>query len=479
MTAPIWRGTADAPPAAAVDLPGVAAVPDDRPPEVVAAPLVRRRRRLLAVVAGAVLLAVAGAVSPLLIKSPQQVAAEAQPPPRTVLTAAVEQRVLRDTVVLRGEVGPLQSFSVTPGTRGDGKAVVTAVKARQGDRISAGTVVLEVGARPLIVLPGTTPAYRDLKPGANGKDVAQLQAALKRLGFRSGDRAGYFGEGTKRALSRFYDSKGYAPLPVSDTDQKQVDDARRQVVAGERAVADARDAVAALAQDAHATAQQKSEAAKALTRAREDLTAAQRQRDEITRITGPMLPQGEYVFLPSFPARIDALKAVVGAEVTTPLVTFSAGSLVVKATLTEAQRVSCKPGQKVEIAGDGDLTAKGAVTSIGEQAVPPPTEGQGAAPQPSGVPVVITPSAPLDARVSGQNVRLTIETASSGGSELVVPVSAIYAGADGATYVTRRSGDGEEVQIRVEPGMSAQGFVAITVQSGRLRPGDLVTVGSA
>ncbi|MFC4109637.1 hypothetical protein ACFOX0_27355 [Micromonospora zhanjiangensis] len=429
-------------------------------------------------VAGAVLLAVAGAVSPMLIKSPQQVAAEAQPPPRSILTAPVEQRVLRDTVILRGEVGPLQSFSVTPGVRGDGKAVVTAVKARQGDRISAGTVVLEVGARPLIVLPGSTPAFRDLKPGADGKDVAQLQSALDRMGFRTGDRAGFFGAGTKRALTRFYDSKGYRPLPVSDNDQKQVDDARRQVVAGERAVTDARDAQTALARDANASGQQKREAAKALSRAREDLVAARQQLDEITQVTGPMLPQGEYAFLPSFPARIDALKAVVGAEVATPLVTFSAGPLVVKGVLTEAQRVSCKPGQKVEIAGDGDLAAKGEVTSIGGQAVQPSADDKGAAPQPSGVPVVVTPVAPLETRASGQNVRLTIETASSGGSELVVPVSAIYAGADGATYVTRRSGDGEESQVSVEPGMSAQGLVAITVRSGSLQAGDLVTVGS-
>ena len=109
------------------------------------APLDRSRRRLLVVVAVALVVALLGVLSPLWIRSPQQLAAEAAPPPPTVLTAPVEQRVLRDTVVVRGEVRPMQSVEVTPGVRGEGAAIVTAVKVRPGDRIKAGAVALEAG----------------------------------------------------------------------------------------------------------------------------------------------------------------------------------------------------------------------------------------------------------------------------------------------------------------------------------------------
>ncbi|MGA3526667.1 peptidoglycan-binding protein [Melissospora conviva] len=441
------------------------------------APLDRSRRRLLVVVAVALVVALLGVLSPLWIRSPQQLAAEAAPPPPTVLTAPVEQRVLRDTVVVRGEVRPMQSVEVTPGVRGEGAAIVTAVKVRPGDRIKAGAVALEVAARPLIVLPGRTPAYRDLKPGAQGKDVAQLQVALRKLGYPTADPAGWFGAGTKDALTRFYADRGYEPLPTTENDQQQVDEAEQQVVAAERAVVDAQDEARELARTPGTTRQQRSAAAKNVTRAQEDLTRARQRLAEVRENTGPMLPQSEYTFLPSFPARVDAMTAAVGSEVVAPLITFAASELVVRATLTEAQRAVCEPGQTVEIAGDEGLSADGEITSIGHEEPADPAGGNGA--PPSGVSLLVTPASRLDAKASGQNVRLTIETASSGGAELVVPVTALYAAADGATYVTKRDAEGREQQVVVVPRLSAQGHVAVTVPDGRLQSGDLVTIGLA
>jgi peptidoglycan hydrolase-like protein with peptidoglycan-binding domain len=473
--------------------------PDERPdllPALVAdpssgaaVPLVRRRRTLLAVLGVAVLVAAAGVTSPLWIKSPQQLAADAKPPAPTVLTAPVERKTLRDVVVLRGELKPSQAFEVTPASRTGSKAVVTAVKVKQGDLVDAGTVALEASGRPFIVLPGATPAFRDLKPGATGRDVTQLQAALASLGQDPREHDGTFGPGTKRALTSFYSSRGYTPVPVSEDDQKQVDALRKQVTAAERQVSDAREAAAALRGDANATPQQKAQADKAVTRATEDLTTARRDLTDVERTTGAMLPQSEYTFLPSFPARVDALKAVVGAEVATPLVTFSTGDLVVRASLTAAQHDLCKPGATVEIVGDDGLTAKGTVTTIGPletgdhgddggSAGADKSGGGGAATGPPGYPVTVTPAARIDPRYSGQNVRVSIEAAASTGDELVVPVSAIYGAADGQVYVTRRSRDGHEQRIVVEPVLGAQGYVVVKVKDGQLSPGDLVTVGT-
>ncbi|MGY0234817.1 peptidoglycan-binding protein [Longispora urticae] len=443
-----------------------------------AVPLVRRRRALLIVLAVAVVAAGVGGSSPLWIKSPQQVAADARPPALTVLTAPVERKILRDTVILRGDVRPSLSVEVTPSSRVGGTAIVTAVKVKAGETVSAGMTVLEVAGRPLFALPGAVPAYRDLKPGADGKDIAQLQAALAGLGFDPGERNGLFGAGTKRALTAFYKARGYAPLPVSDSDARQVADATKQVNAAVRQVADAREASEALAKDPSATAAQRSAATKALARSQQDLAEARKALTDLEAVTGPMLPQGEYTFLPAFPARVDALKATVGQPVASPAVTFSAGVLVVTAKLTAAQQGLCKPGAAVEITGDNNVTVKGVITSIGELEVAGPSDKAPAGtPSTSGYPAVITPTIPLDPRLSGQNVRLTVESASSGTEQLVVPVSALYASADGRTYVTRRGKDGAESAVPVEAGMSAQGYVAVRTAPGALEVGDLVTVG--
>jgi HlyD family secretion protein len=433
---------------------------------------------LLVVLLAAAAVAVGGVTSPLWIKSPQQVAADARPPSPGVLTAPVERRVIRDVVVLRGDVRPGRAVDVTPASRTGGPGIVTAVKVNRGDQVKSGTVVLEVNGRPLIALPGDTPAFRDLKPGASGKDVTQLQAALAQLGHDPHEHDGVFGPATKQALSVFYRSLGYDPMPVSEGDDKQLAELRRQVTAAERQVADAQDAVSAAKADGTATPERKAAAAKALTRAREDLATIRNDLAETVRVTGAMLPQGEYTFLPRFPATVDALKASLGSAVVAPLVTFSTGDPVVRATLTTAQRALCKPGASVGITGDGALSAKGTVATIGELAEPS-ADGAATGTATSGYPMVITPVPALDSRYAGQNVRLSIEVAVSGGEELVVPISAIYGAANGLVYVTKRTSDGREQRVEVEPGLSAQGFVAVTVKVGQLEPGDVVTVGDA
>ena len=59
---------------------------------------------------------------------------------------------------------------------------------------------------------------------------------------------------------------------------------------------------------------------------------------------------------------------------------------------------------------------------------------------------------------------------------LVVPVSALTLAADGSSRV-QRSVDGQLEQVTVEPGLSAQGLVAVDVVDGELNPGDLVVIG--
>lgn len=88
------------------------------------------------------------------------------------------------------------------------------------------------------------------------------------------------------------------------------------------------------------------------------------------------------------------------------------------------------------------------------------------------------PDRALPGRLAGQDVRLTVEAGSSGGKVLVVPVSALSAGADSRTRVTvlERSGDRRRVEVR--PGTSGDGYTEVTPVGGApLAEGDKVVVG--
>ncbi|HCT75449.1 MAG TPA: peptidoglycan-binding protein [Micromonosporaceae bacterium] len=418
---------------------------------------------LLAVVLGSGLLAVSGLSASIWVKSPQEKAAEAAPPTASVLTAPVEKRVLKQSVVLRGDVAAAQSFEVTPTARGAGKSVVTAVKAKAGGVVDAGMVVLEVAGRPLVVLPGVKPAFRDLRPGYSGEDIRQLQAALTSLGYQPDETNGTFGPGTKSALAKYFAKIGYPPQPTSDADDALLASAAKQVKQSERALADAQETLGA------APPEQRNAAQKSVDRAVDDLAEARKALAELVSKTGPTLPLSEYVFLPSFPARVDALKAEVGGEVTAPAITLSSGALKVRALLNPGQRDSVKPGMATEIVSEAlGGTAEGAVEWIGDLTTDKSN------PAGSGYPMIVTPTRPLEQRLAGQNVRLTIAAASSDGEVLVIPLAALFSGADGRVSVIRQSADGREERVPVVPGLHGDGSVAVT---GALAPGDRVVVG--
>jgi HlyD family secretion protein len=432
--------------------------------------MARRQRWLLGTACVSALLSTAGLGASLFIKSPQQVAAEAAGPPASVLTAAAERRVLRQTVVLRGQVAGAYTVEVTPTPRDGAKAIVTAVRTKAGSPVTAGSVIVEVSGRPLVALPGSVPAYRDLRPGSRGNDVAQLQRALKSLGHNPGETGGFFGAGTKRALSSFYEKIGFPVTNTGETDQQAVEAARRQVVQAERALADARAQLTRVRQNG-GSQQELATASTTVQRATKDLNDARQALASLNERTGPMLPLAEVVFLPTFPARVEKTTAQVGAAVKEPLMTLSSGALVVNAYLNPAQHALVKPGMKVEIVSEMmGITAAGRVSKIGEL-----TQDQQRGSY--GYPVTVGAATALDAKLAGQDVRLTVEAASTNGEVLAVPLSAISVGADGRTVVLRRLSDGREERVEVKAGTTGDGYVAVTPVSGDLQPGDRVVIG--
>jgi HlyD family secretion protein len=140
----------------------------------------RRRRVALTIAAGAATISMTGLAASPFIKSPQQLAADTAPPQASVITAAVDQRVLNNTVVTRGRIEADARIEVTPTSiQGASVQVVTAVLVQVGQEVGAGTVLAAVSGRPLFTLPGSLPAYRDLKPGESGADIEQLQIAAE------------------------------------------------------------------------------------------------------------------------------------------------------------------------------------------------------------------------------------------------------------------------------------------------------------
>lgn len=200
----------------------------------------RRRSRRLAVVMALVVAAAGGGwVVGSRVRSPAAAAAERKPPVPSPITVPVEKRALSNDLTRRGsvrfdQVTPLTLAGAVGGESG-GAQVVTRVPGL-GDELTEGGTVLEVNGRPVFVLQGAQPTYRTLTPGAKGKDVEQLEAALARLGFDPGAQDGVYDAATQAAVQQLYESKGYTAQGPSSQEQTALREARK-------AAADAADRV--------------------------------------------------------------------------------------------------------------------------------------------------------------------------------------------------------------------------------------------
>ena len=545
------------------------------------APRGRRRFWLVAICGLAVVSALSWWVGSR-AQSPSQAAARAAEPSASWVTARVERRVLASTVVLRGDVRPEVSLAVGVPSSVEGAGVVTRVPPVVGSEVAEGSLVLGVSGRPVFVLRGDVPVYRSLKPGMSGADVAQLQAALVRLGFAP-ETSGVFGEATKVAVAEFYAAAGFEPIPSATTaaDVSAAEQAVRQADTGltaaedglvkakaggtgsvvaaaqaglnqaNRALVDAeasRDEAVKNAQVALTNAQHAYDAAVAnpgssqadrdaalaglvqaqtglaaatrhgddtvaaaadqvrvatlqLSEARNanDVQAAQAARDNalasrdaaaaalaaVVASTGPTVAQGEMVFIPTAPARVQSAVTSLGpigapaAAGSAPgvdassLGTLAAGDLVVSTAVRAGDEGLVRVGMPVELLDETTNTKyPGKLSTIADT---PTTDASGTLSRAA----TVVPDTPLPASLAGTNLRVTITAAASDGEVLVVPLSAVSSTAAGATRVSvLEPGTANPVDVPVTAGISADGFVAITpTDPAGLKAGDLVVVG--
>src|SRR5258708_37479479 len=182
-------------------------------------PLRPRRLFFGGLAIGVVAMSVVGLATARFIESPHDVAAQSAAPPATVMTVVARWQVLRQAITVQGTVRSARRITVTA-MAPYATVTITRMPVKAGDRVRPGHVIAEVDGRPVVLLRGRLPAYRDLHEGDHGPDVAQLQRALESLGYADFDPAGFFSESTEFALLLFYQNLGYEP-PVYHPRPKQ------------------------------------------------------------------------------------------------------------------------------------------------------------------------------------------------------------------------------------------------------------------
>jgi Biotin-lipoyl like len=380
---------------------------------------------------GVAVMSVVGLATTVFIESPGDVAAESAAPPATTLTAVARWQVLREVMTVPGIVRSSRRITVL-GRAPYATVTVTKLPVKSGDRVRPGQVIAEIDGRPVILLRGRLPAYRELHVGNHGPDVAQLQRALQSLGFADFDPPGSFGQSTALALLLFYRHLGY-DAPVFHQGP------------------------------GHA----KGHAGLAGRPIPSSLTATE------LAMPSAYLPRSEVVFIPAKSALVTSVAARVGDLVrNSAVLTLAVGNPYVSAALSQHQVTRARRGMSAQIvtASQG-LTVTGTVTRV---SLLPTRGGQPA----GGYPVQVRPRRALPQRMIGSSVRLTLRTPVTSAPVLTVPVAAILAARHGrAAYVIKITA-GRRVRVAIATGPAANGLVAVqSVRRGKLLPGDRVLIG--
>jgi peptidoglycan hydrolase-like protein with peptidoglycan-binding domain len=410
--------------------------------------------------------------------------------------------------------------------------VITTLPSRN-TQLHEGNVMLTASGRPVFVLRGDIPAYRDLVPGISGDDVRQLESGLKRLGFDPGPIDGTYDEQTSAAVADWYASAGWPPFGATTEQLANIRALEQQravalnnklaaadaVAATPRAVAAARanaaraNKVAAadvaaktavrdkVVVDANSTKEDRASAnadleltqaaatatqlageveIQAAVDARKAAVRAAQLADDVAdrlaadldsakRKAGVQVPVDEIVFLPAVRVRIEQIKVVVGDAARGPVMTVTNNQLAIDSSLRLDEARLVKPGMAVAI--DEPALGIKARGVVQRVADTPGTDGVDGYHIYFEILVHETTTA-----LAGFSLRLTIPIESTQGAVTAVPVSALSLAADGTSRV-QVDNHGALEFIVVRPGLAADGFVEVTPVNGALAPGQLVVVG--
>lgn len=437
------------------------------------------RHPLLSLLLVAILSLAAGVGLTTLVVDEKQAAVDSEPVAPTMLTAPVVAQALRNTLPIDGTVEREHSTVITPAAPADGElGIVTAAPVSAGDTVEAGAAVIEVAGRPVFVLPGALQAYRVMGPGAEGQDVAQLNAALHHLGYDTDPSSSQFDDAAQAAVRTFYRDRGYEVPTVGETEldaaEAALTSAKRSEEAAEitlkrarrdaRSTTDADPAARVTAQDAL------DDAERALEDAQADRERAVAEVERARAEAGPQIPIGEIAFVPTLPAVLTTSTLATGSPMGEGNLTLSAGSLIVRGSVVQTLAPDLSVGASAEIIAQDGTSAAAEVS-----AVAPATQAETGA---AIWQVTLRSPEPLTQSWLGAPVRVLLDLASDDAVTLQVPEAAIETHADGTTSVTRVHGK-ERSRVSVALGGSGNGYVAVTPLAGEpgLAEGDEVVIG--
>jgi hypothetical protein len=381
-----------------------------------------RRTLVLLVVAAVAVSSLASWIANDQIQSPAEAAAGTAPPSPAPILVPVKKQVLATKVVTRGtgHYGSPRKLSVTPSGLKTGPRVITSLP-KAGSSISEGDVLLTISGRPVFVLRGAHPSYRDLGPGMIGPDIAQLEDALVRFGLDPGRVDDLYDAQTAVAVEALYRRHRFPPVVATDAQLSVARPLEAEMVEGTRAE------------------------------------------------SGVQLPADEVIFVPATPLRIAELPVAVGAPPSGPLVTVTNSFVVIDGFLPVEQAGLVREGAKVLIDEPAlGINATGEVSRVAER---PGTDGADGFHVFFEVAVQEPPAALI-----GASVRLTVPIKSTRKAELTVPLNAVSLGPDGGSRVQRSAGK-EFNFVPVRTGLSADGYVSVIARDGTLTAGDLVVIG--
>ncbi|HKE98835.1 MAG TPA: peptidoglycan-binding domain-containing protein [Actinomycetes bacterium] len=318
--------------------------------------------------------------------------------------------VKKQDLVKRETLDGTLTYDDTRQLVGQAQGTVTAI-APEGQTVARGDVLYKVDSRPVVLLYGARPAWRALSSGVDaGDDVRQLEISLRKLG---------------------YDPDG------DMTVDREFDSATGNAV----------------------------------KRWQDDLGVEQ---------TGTVAP-GDVVFLPGA-VRVGEHSVEIGDQVHSgaEVLQVSATTRVVTFEIGADEQDLVADGDAVQVALPGGTTLKGTISEVGKVATTSASDssetGSDSTETSTGDAVVDVTVRLGSRKISGNldrspvDVKVTKETSKG---VLTVPVTALVALAGGG-YAVEVDANGSRSYVAVDPGMFADGMVA--VKGGGLHEGTKVVV---
>lgn len=126
-------------------------------------------------------------------------------------TDPVTYEVVEQTLGEALQFAAVAEWEQAPLARAGSSGLVTSIGFANGDTVGSGDVLFTTDLRPVAIVAGSIPSFRDLGPGIAGPDVRQLESFLTELGYLEVEADETFDETTADALRAWQESIGAPP----------------------------------------------------------------------------------------------------------------------------------------------------------------------------------------------------------------------------------------------------------------------------